>query len=161
MQTSDLGISVHRLMDVNLFDFPQDERRGSDDNYYVQHRRRDNSGLPSHYRKSMPSHVLEAHEDSNMSNKGNVISVTIFNLWEWNRRISATRSCLKKCNKVVRATVHKFAYIKTIECNNVVSSSIGFARSSWNFVKRYDLVALSKIIAYAWYWYSQTCFCGH
>ena len=33
----------------------------------------------------------------------------------------------KKCNKVVCAIVHKFAYIKTIECNNVVSSnSIGF-----------------------------------
>ena len=51
----------------------------------------------------------------------------------------------KKCNKVVCAIVHKFAYIKTIECNNVVSSSIGFACSSWNFVKRYDLVALRKI----------------
>ena len=51
----------------------------------------------------------------------------------------------KKCNKVVCAIVHKFANIKTIECNNIVSSSIGFACSSWNSVKRYDLVALSKI----------------
>ena len=36
---------------------------------------------------------------------------------------------------------------KTIEGNSIVhvSSSIGFACSSWNFVKRYDLVALSKI----------------
>ena len=50
-----------------------------------------------------------------------------------------------KCNKVVCATVHKFAYIKTIEPNNVVSSSIGFTCSSWNSVKRYDLVALSEI----------------
>ena len=41
--------------------------------------------------------------------------------------------------------MHKCAYIKTIECNNVLSSSIGFAHSSWNFVKRYDLDALSKI----------------
>ena len=57
-----------------------------------------------------------------------------------------SRSYLKKkCNKVVCAIMHKFAYIKTIECNNVVSSSIGFACSSWNSVKRYDLVALSKI----------------
>ena len=51
----------------------------------------------------------------------------------------------KKYIKVACAIVHKFAYIKTIECNNVVSSSIGIACSSWNFVKRYDLVALSKI----------------
>ena len=28
-------------------------------------------------------------------------------------------------NKVVRAVVHKFACIKTTECNSVVSSSIG------------------------------------
>ena len=35
--------------------------------------------------------------------------------------------------------MHEFAYIKTIECNNIVSSSIGFACSSWNFV------ALSKV----------------
>ena len=43
-----------------------------------------------------------------------------------------TRSYLKKkCNKVVCAIVHKFAYIKTIECNNAVSSSTGFACSSW------------------------------
>ena len=61
------------------------------------------------------------------------------------RCISATRSYLKKCNKVVCAGVHKFACIKIIECNNVVSSSIGFACSSWNFVEMYDLVALSKI----------------
>ena len=52
---------------------------------------------------------------------------------------------IKKSNKVVCAIVHKFAYIKTIECNNVLSSSIGFACSFWNSVKRYDLVALSKI----------------
>ena len=51
----------------------------------------------------------------------------------------------KKYNRVVCAIVHKFAYIKTIECNNVVYFSIGFACSSWNFVKRYDLVVLSKI----------------
>ena len=41
--------------------------------------------------------------------------------------------------------VYTFAYIKIIECNNVLFSSIGFACSSGNFVKRYDLVALSKI----------------
>ena len=52
--------------------------------------------------------------------------------------------CKKNYNKVVRTIVHKFAYLKTIECNNV-GSSIGFACSSWNSVKRYDLVALSKI----------------
>ena len=37
---------------------------------------------------------------------------------------------IKKCNKVVCAIVHTFAYVKTIECNNGVSSSIGSACSS-------------------------------
>ena len=43
----------------------------------------------------------------------------------------------KKCNEAVCARVHKFA--NTIECNNVVSSSTGFACPSWNFIKIYDL----------------------
>ena len=38
--------------------------------------------------------------------------------------------------------------INCLMCKNVVSSSIGFACSSWNFLKRYDLVALSKIHVY-------------
>ena len=49
-----------------------------------------------------------------------------------------------KCNEDVRAIVHKFAYMKTIECHNVVSSSMGFARSTWNSVQRYDLVAVMR-----------------
>ncbi|XP_033632076.1 girdin-like isoform X2 [Asterias rubens] len=65
----------------------KDERRGSDDNYYIQHRRRDNAGLPSHYRKSMPSHVLEAHEDSNLPGKG-VYSMSVEDL----RRTKTNRS---------------------------------------------------------------------
>ena len=57
----------------------------------------------------------------------------------------AWRISSHQCNNVVCARVHEFACIKTIECNSGVSSSVGCACSSWNFVKRYDLVALSKI----------------
>ena len=47
--------------------------------------------------------------------------------------------------QVICAIAHRFAHIKTIECNKVVSSSTGFACSSWTSVKRYNLVALSNI----------------